>query len=170
MATDFYPVGAVIAYGGDLEVNDNWLFCDGRELNCGDYPELFSAIEYIYGGDVSGHKFKLPDYRGRFLRGAVHTANADPDAASRTSLAPSGFTADIKNPGSIQDYATKRPNKHFTAKFPHLPTDKKDSHGETAPNNIGPSGSDDKATCTSGGDKESRPKNVYVNYYIKTRN
>ena len=169
METDFYPVGAVIAYGGELEQNDNWLFCDGRELKCEDYPELFTAIDYMYGGNTESRVFKIPDYLGIFLRGATRESTVDPDADKRQTQAPSGITVSPREVGSVQGYATKLPATHFTGAFAHLPVNSKSSHGETQPDNTGPDGSEEINTCTTGGDKETRPKNVYVNYYIKAR-
>jgi microcystin-dependent protein len=45
-----------------------WLLCDGRSLLVADYPGLFAAIGYSYGG--SGVNFSLPDLRGRCLVGS----------------------------------------------------------------------------------------------------
>ena len=72
------PVGSVIAFAGEIRTSGdkphetnlpmfNWLKCDGVSLNVADYPELFCALGYRYGG--SGQCFSLPDLRGEFLRG-----------------------------------------------------------------------------------------------------
>jgi microcystin-dependent protein len=47
---------AVIEPGG-------WLDCDGRQLSVSLYPDLFSAIQYSFGG--SDINFNIPDMRGR---------------------------------------------------------------------------------------------------------
>jgi len=47
---------------------DGWLMCDGSSLATADYPDLFAAIGYTYGG--SGSSFNLPDLRDRFPVGA----------------------------------------------------------------------------------------------------
>lgn len=60
------PPGSITSYAG-ATVPSGWLLCDGATLNKADYPELFSAIGYIYGG--TGESFKLPDARGRFPLG-----------------------------------------------------------------------------------------------------
>jgi len=60
------PPGTVIAYAGS-NIPVGYLPCDGRTLNISDYPELYSAIGLTYGGDASS--FRLPDFRGMFLRG-----------------------------------------------------------------------------------------------------
>lgn len=52
------PVGSVFAYAGNQEPK-GWLICDGRD--CSRYPDLV---------EVLGGATNVPDYRGRFLRGA----------------------------------------------------------------------------------------------------
>jgi microcystin-dependent protein len=145
--TDFYPVGGVALFAGTLPENVGWLLCDGREFNTRDYEELFAAIGNIYGG-ASG-AFRIPDYRGRFLRG-------------ETSL---------ESIGTVQEYATKLPGKPFKATFKHLPVAHKTSHGVTKTEDTGYDNDNtiEQDTCTSGGDPESRPINVYLNCYIKAR-
>lgn len=51
---------------------EGWLICMGEWLSAAQYPELFAAIGYIYGG--SGDSFMIPDlYAGRrFLRSCGH--------------------------------------------------------------------------------------------------
>ena len=45
--------------------HNHWLLCDGRSLNTIDYPLLFDAIGYSFGG--SGGSFNLPDPRSRSI-------------------------------------------------------------------------------------------------------
>jgi microcystin-dependent protein len=73
------PPGSVIAFAGEIRSLGesgskktnlpmfNWLLCDGREVTIAQYPVLFAALGYRYGG--SKGCFKLPDYQGMFLRG-----------------------------------------------------------------------------------------------------
>jgi microcystin-dependent protein len=62
------PPGTVIAFAGNHGPR-GYLLCDGREVDVLNYPDLFRAIGTIYGGNGTS-KFKLPDFRGMFLRGA----------------------------------------------------------------------------------------------------
>jgi microcystin-dependent protein len=64
---DPLPVGRVEAYAGAI-VPDGWLLCDGSSQNTADFPELFDAISYAWGG--SGATFNLPDLRNRVGLGA----------------------------------------------------------------------------------------------------
>ncbi|MDR1243616.1 MAG: phage tail protein [Endomicrobium sp.] len=62
------PPGTIIAFGGN-RIPEGYLLCDGSEVEKSKYPQLFDAIGTIYGGNASS-RFKLPDLRGMFLRGA----------------------------------------------------------------------------------------------------
>ena len=83
------PAGAVFPFAGPktLDGEDNmpagYLLCDGAEVAITDYPELFGAIGYTYGAQVSltgVGTFKLPDYRGRTLLGLDNMDNDTTDA------------------------------------------------------------------------------------------
>ena len=53
------------AQGGD---HNNWLLCDGRQLQVANYPALHAVIGYSFGG--AGANFNLPDPRSRVLGAA----------------------------------------------------------------------------------------------------
>ena len=101
---DWLPVATVIPFAGIIG-NDSktattniaswgWMVCDGRSLSTNQYPYLFAAIGYLYGG--SGNQFKIPDYRGYFLRGLDPDKSVDKDPRSPP---PGGSD---KDPGSTQ--------------------------------------------------------------------
>ena len=50
-----------------------WILCDGQTLEKEKYPLLFNVIGTDFGGE--GSKFKVPDYRGYFLRGIGTASN-----------------------------------------------------------------------------------------------
>lgn len=56
------PVGSIVAFAGDVTKNliesSGWMLCDGRILNAAQYPLLFAAIGYRYGG--SAGQFRIP--------------------------------------------------------------------------------------------------------------
>ncbi len=69
------PVGTVIAYSGAVDneqrtefLRAGWLVCDGESYLVQSYPELAKQLGKIYGGDGK-ERFKVPDFRGVFLRG-----------------------------------------------------------------------------------------------------
>lgn len=64
---DSYPVGSFLLWSGTHRYPSGFMECKGQLLNKADYPELFSVIEYTYGG--SGNSFNLPKFDdGRFFR------------------------------------------------------------------------------------------------------
>lgn len=79
-ATSFYATGnyylnnyILIPYGTVIQsaavvIPGGWLVCDGSSCATSDYPNLFAAIGYTYGG--SGAYFNLPDLRGRTAIGS----------------------------------------------------------------------------------------------------
>lgn len=56
------PPGSIIQSAA-INAPAGWFDCDGRELNATEYPELFAAIGYHYGGAEG--IFNIPDTRGR---------------------------------------------------------------------------------------------------------
>lgn len=56
--------------------HNGWLLCDGRQFPTSNYPFLFNAIGYTFGG--SGSMFRLPDGRGRVV-GHVNYSNVTLD-------------------------------------------------------------------------------------------
>ena len=63
------PYGTIIQSAA-VNVPEGWLVCDGSTLACSDYPDLFDALQYTYGGyDLS---FNIPDLRGRAVIGIGH--------------------------------------------------------------------------------------------------
>lgn len=104
------PIGTILAYGGrweSLSATQGWLPCDGRELTASAYPELFAVLGGAWGQSPEEGTFRLPDLRGRFLRGVNHAAPGgwrDPDAEQRLASAPGGSTGD--HVGSLQEDAT----------------------------------------------------------------
>ena len=61
-------VGVVKIFAG-VTPPSGWRLCDGSVLSITDFPDLFSAIGTIYGGDGIS-TFALPDLRGRVPVGA----------------------------------------------------------------------------------------------------
>lgn len=63
-ASDNFPIGSIIAYGG-TELPNNWLICDGSEVSRIAYKELFANIGTAYGEGDGSTTFNLPDMRGK---------------------------------------------------------------------------------------------------------
>lgn len=88
-------VGTVMKYADDV-VPYGWRQCNGDSLLISSFPELYAVIGKTYGGTSgSAPTFRLPDYRGKILRGWNHGKAAgiyDPDAATRTITTAAGAT------------------------------------------------------------------------------
>lgn len=187
------PVGSIIPYGGKIDdaskkalQSSGWLFCDGSLLPVAEPANqaLYNVIGFNFGGSVDKSHFNLPDLRGRFVRGTDRRGKYDPQYDKRQASNPNG---NINNTvGSLQDYATAQPIESFVLKqdgkhhhpAPHLPKDR----GETAAaipgstHTVEAAGDDaTKQTSTGGkhthqfqgGDAETRPQNIYVNWLIR---
>lgn len=164
---DRIPPGAVMAFAMET-VPAGWLKCNGTTKNVADYPDLFNAIGYTYGG-ILLTEFKIPDYRGYFLRGWANGSNTDPDADERTQ---SG------NGNTIGDHVGTKQQDEFQNHAHQLRTDTgSDDDPEVAFNdssfdyqnwNDNPFdwGGGPVMTEETGG-SETRPKNIYVMYCIK---
>lgn len=65
---DITVVGRIIAHAGPIRDSD-YLPCSGQILSIKKYPELFSIIGNVYGGDGINN-FKLPELHGNSAMGA----------------------------------------------------------------------------------------------------
>lgn len=161
--------GTVVAYAGAKPegsplLHQFYMLCNGESLpgNSATYKDLYAAIGTAHGGE--GSNFNLPDYRGRFLRGADNGSRRDPEAASRAGMAKGGSTGDAV--GSIQGYATASPHNPFMLTIPLGTHERESSYCAGHDNAKWNPGSVTVAFTAQGGDKESRPVNVTVDQYI----
>ena len=161
------PTGVVVAFAGASAagspiLRQSYMFCDGSYLSTLMYPELYANIGTAHGGGDSA--FNLPDYRGRFLRGADNGTTRDPDAQGRTAMAAGGATGN--SVGSIQDWATAAPVNPFTLSINLGNSEKTSDHCSGHDNAEWNQNSVTVSFTASGGDKETRPVNVAVDYYV----
>lgn len=186
------PPGTIIAFGGTT-IPAGWLVCDGSAVSRTTYVPLFAAIGINFGGGDGVITFNLPDLRGRFMRGMDAGAGRDPDAATRTPSKPGAPGGDVV--GSLQGDATAAPVNPFTTEntgnhthtngtadrvLTHSSMFTADSFDNADVGGAEPDIINSQPMATtgahthriggsfgSGGDKETRPKNVAVNYLIK---
>lgn len=158
------------------------------------YAPLFTAIGINFGGGDGVSTFNLPDLRGRFMRGVDSGIGRDPDAAKRTASHSGGPGGDAV--GSLQEYATAAPanpfvtessgnHTHTNGSFDRLLTHSGLSTSTTNGDSDDSTGSEPDllrsqpmatagahthrlgGSFGSGGDKETRPRNVAVQFLIK---
>lgn len=162
------PVGTIMAYGGDTSkaevveqlLTQGWLPCDGRAVKRADYSELFQATATAFGAGDAQTTFQVPDLRGRFLRGTDQGQGRDPDAASRRAEPAGGNSGD--SIGSVQDDDFKEHRHGY-----YVRTNLRNQNQMTA------AGGQDlwlnNGNTQPAGGRETRPKNVYVNWIIKAK-
>jgi microcystin-dependent protein len=159
------PVGTMMAYGGDTTNQDvvknlkaqGWLPCDGSAVSRKDYDGLFAAIGTAFGAGNSPSTFNVPDLRGRFPRGTNQNSGRDPDAGTRRAD-PAGANSG-NQVGSVQDDEFKSHTHGYSE------THYVDKGGNMSGSHWSVKGSQTTAT----GGKETRPKNLYVNWIIKAK-
>jgi microcystin-dependent protein len=109
------PVGSVIQFAGNATSLPGYLPCDGTQYLIPEYLALFRVIGYLYGGDEATGRFRVPNYRGIFLRGAgtqIVSLNAiagSGNAVAKTySSPPLGVTyADETQQTTTSDYVNQ---------------------------------------------------------------
>jgi microcystin-dependent protein len=165
------PTGVVLPYAG-TSAPAGWLTCDGASISRATYPTLFTAIGTAHG-TVDGSSFNLPDYRGRFVRGADamfggSAAGRDPNAGARSAANSGG---NINNAvGSVQldgmqghKHAGTGNHVFYGSGF----TTASGSAFEFNQTTTYPVPSTDGTNGTPRTTSETRPLNAYVNYIIK---
>lgn len=160
------PTGTIIAFAGDT-APPGWVLCDGTLLNRSTYSALFAVVGTRFGY-TDGSNFRVPDFRGRFLRGRDGGAGRDPDRNSRTAMNSGGDTGD--KVGSVQADQLASHN------HPYKDIYYSESGGNSTMynNSIGSNKTDydnegyelNRTTSNTGG-SETRPQNANVNFIIK---
>lgn len=142
-----------------------WMLCDGRWLSRNAYPELYAVLGFLYGrstNSTGGDTFRLPDYRGLFMRGFDAGAGMDPGADDR--LIPAGGTDKGNQVGSRQCDAFQEHSHPYQVTNPSAVSQTGQAAGtsvvEKQTGNPSP---------TARSTTETRGRNVAVNYIIRYR-
>jgi microcystin-dependent protein len=165
------PIGTIMPIGCDTTNIDNlgtlmdqgWLPCGGQRLKIADakYEALYRVIGTTYGSVPL--QFLLPDLRGYFVQGAGGKSKA-------------GVVLNQSQTGAPAVTMTTTTAGSHTHGVDHVPT-----HGhrtdvvmgkviaEWNPTDGSTQPGGRHTHTVSGGDKESRPANVYVDYVIRYR-
>lgn len=164
------PAGTIAPFGGGT-VPTGWLLCDGSIVSRTTYPNLFSAVGTLHGQGDGSTTFHLPDYRGRFLRGADNmgtgAAGRDPNAETRTAPNTGGATG--AGVGSVQSDAMQG-HRHSSIAAGST-TGSGSTAGSGGSTSISTAVRDPAADTLGNGtprtSSESRPQNANVEYIIK---
>lgn len=158
------PVGSVFYFAASTAPT-GYLTCDGSSLSRTTYADLFAVVGTTFGS-VDANTFNLPDLRGEFIRGFDDGKGTD-----------SGRTF-----GSSQTDSTALPNNPFGTSNPgdhnHSYSDSYNANGggqggggaNTGTTSVGrTTGNAGSHTHTiTGGDSETRPRNIALLPCIKT--
>lgn len=179
------PVGSIIAFPGEVlgssDSSDDypkhttylqhydWRVCDGSEMMISEYPELYAVIGTLYTSSSDTDTFKLPDFRGQFLRAVDPTGDVDKDRKKRT--APAGEQDGYYGVGSTQDFALQQ-HKHTLTQ-----TELTVLNGDNATYELWEASGDDDTgdvdtqndTSVKVSDNETRPTNISVYWLIKCK-
>ncbi len=166
------PVGTIIAYGGPTTATAGatvglpagYLPCDGRSLSRAQYPLLFAAIGTVHGAPDAA-SFRLPDLRGRFVRGVDNAAGRDPDRAARVAGATGGLAGDAV--GSVQSFATQNHTHVVDQGALHNAAYCPGSFGFVGSGGCTPVSFNTTLINQTDPNGETRPANVNVNYLIR---
>ncbi len=146
-----------------------WLKADGTAISPFDpqIGDLNLILQFGWGGQSPpATYFRLPDLQGVFVRGVCAlNSTKDPDAHERIPLYPGGNFGYA--PGSYQEDGFGK-HLHATALHHDQPWGR---HGGSAQSIVGTtSASFPLQNSGSTGGKETRSRNVYVNWIIKASN
>lgn len=167
---DLMPVGAIMIWACESAPAGDWVKLTGIGLSTTDFPDLFDVLGYKYGG--SGATFNVPDYRGEFLRGVSYNSGNDPD--TRFPRPDGNFSGSV--PGTEQAHAIQCHDHSFAAvqtwvsgttlSWDTPGTRRFEPQGirrTSGPNN------DYQGEPVPNSDIETRPRNISVDYYIKSK-
>jgi len=119
------PVGTLMPFAGALNQarrdsleQQGWCPAEGQTIprppnDSAPYWKIHGAIGSLWGTNLSGNAFKLPDLRGQFVRG-VELRNECNDRTSQVDKSEASCRA-----GSTQNHATSAPNKPFVINGTH---------------------------------------------------
>lgn len=190
------PSGVVLPFAGS-SAPSGWLLCEGQEISQTTYASLFAVLSTTYNTQTnpttgsawaapSAGNFRLPDYRGLFLRGAGTASGKDATSlggyqgektktpASAFTTAAQTVTGSINSTGSAHTHDMT--NASYTAAVFQTGGTATSigmgvgTYGTTTGNSLhthGHSLTAPASTVNGGGDNETRPLNRGVNYIIK---
>ena len=158
------PSGAVFYFAAN-SAPSGYLTCDGSSISRITYADLFAVVGTTFGS-VDANTFNLPDLRGEFIRGFDNGKGTD-----------SGRTF-----GSSQSGSTALPNNAFGTSNPgnhnHSYSDEKNGNGGGQGGGGANTGTVSSGKTTgnagahthtiTGGDPETRPRNIALLPCIKT--
>jgi len=176
---DFVPVGAVVAFAGSYDsVPEGWELCDGEELLRNNYSELFDIIGTQYGAPSDELYFRLPDYRGVFLRASDQTDRGNAGRDSSFEERGTGHDGWEDRVGSYSTDELESHDHYVSLRLPHILRENHSGHylqdvslgGSGAAGYFDPEKHEVARAEKGGSSEETYPKNTLIHYIIKVAN
>ena len=175
--TPVIPIGSIIPYGGkNKEAPDLglWALCEGNWIETASmrHLNLYTVINDRYGRRRNASRFNLPDLRGRFIRGVDNNTDINVRRDKNDRVPPPGLakvSANVNVAGSTQAFATGRPDdtpNPLTVTLLNYPIASSESSQDAAGSSCLQNENKAAKQSWEGGDFETRPVNVNVQYFI----
>lgn len=156
-----------LSFAPTIRNNTGWILCDGSLF----LPSVFHELGHVIGGAYGSQdgQFRVPDYRGWFLRGQVietaFGATLPPETmpANEDRSLPEGSVGAIGNTGSRQQNMVQEHAHPALENMGAAVAEQGSPIQATQPGNTG-----DDIVGLSG--SETRPINTYVHYLIYAGN
>ena len=154
--------------GANGNIPATWLLCDGASIATATYPDLHTAIGYVYGG--AGANFNLPNLVDVFVRGqstqTAATGGADSLTLSTAQMPSHTHVLSMTDPGHTHTLP-----RSSGSGSDHIYDDKGNDFfgaplGATMSSTTGITGSN--ATTGSSSSFDNRPAYLEMQYIIKT--
>jgi microcystin-dependent protein len=181
------PIGTVICFAG-INIPSDYMLCDGTKLLIAEYSDLFKVIGQTFkkSDTDSTLYFNLPDLRGQFVRGLDNGRVFGSIQNWSTGMPTNKFTTDSNGNHSHTTDVQGNHTHSYTRSFYqnnglfHPDNTVSIATGLDNPTNtpsgaISAAGGHSHTTTTTGGhshtitggDLETRPNNIALNYIIK---
>ena len=115
------PTGTVVSYAAPGAIPAGFLLCDGSTVSRTIYSGLFAVIGTAYGEGDGSTTFKLPDFRGAFLRGYKSELTAEIGTIQPEGL-PNIHGGFPNRDPVVSGWAPDADNAFYTNSPDHLPT------------------------------------------------
>jgi microcystin-dependent protein len=128
------PAGIINQYGGSV-APDGYLLCSGQSVSTEEYPALFQAIGYAYGG--SGLNFNVPNLQNRVPVGLGTETEFDALGETGGSKTHTLTVDQMPSHTHIQDAHNHTQNSHNHTQNSHNHTQNSHNHSAGYANNVG---------------------------------
>jgi microcystin-dependent protein len=153
-------VGEVIIWPAE-SIPKGFLECDGQSVDRFQYEDLYKVIGTTYGLGPVINTFKVPDFRGYFLRGWDHGAGMDSSSQMRTNRGD-GIVGDRVGTKQMDQFKS---HSHIVSGQDNVAAPSGSSFNEVANVENYPS-IFNRFTSSTGG-SETNPKNINVMFIIR---